>query len=232
MTLDGVERQLTDEDLLICDLEGPVALAGLMGGQGTEVSEATTDVLLESASFTRTGIIRTARRLELHSEASHRFERGTDPEGVGRAARRCAALIARWTGARVLAGVAEAGGPPERRTVSMRASRATTLLGYPVGPTDAAAVFETLRMTHRADADLVEVEIPGYRVDIEREVDLIEEVVRIQGYEGVGATLPRSRQPGGCRTPTRSPAASVTRSSAPDSARPSRFPSSPKTTSP
>jgi phenylalanyl-tRNA synthetase beta chain len=197
VTLDGVERQLSDEDLLICDLDGPVALAGLMGGQGTEVSEATTDVLLESAYFTRTGIIRTARRLELHSEASHRFERGTDPEGVGRAARRCAALIARWTGARVLAGEAQAGGPPERRTVSMRASRATTLLGYPVGPADAAAVFERLRMTHREEADLVEVEIPGSRVDIEREVDLIEEVVRIQGYEGVGATIPRSRQPGG-----------------------------------
>jgi phenylalanyl-tRNA synthetase beta chain len=197
VTLDGVERHLTEEDLLICDLEGPVALAGVMGGQGSEVTDATTDLLLESAYFTRTGIIRTARRLELHSEASHRFERGTDPEGVGRAARRCAALIARWTGARVLAGAAQAGGPPERRTVSMRAPRASSLLGYPVGPADAAAVFDALRMTHREDADLVEVEVPGYRVDIEREVDLIEEVVRIQGYEGVGATIPRSRQPGG-----------------------------------
>ena len=83
MTLDGVERELSEEDLLICDLEGPVAIAGIMGGQTSEVSESTTDVLLESASFTRTGVIRTARRLELHSEASHRFERGTDPEGVG-----------------------------------------------------------------------------------------------------------------------------------------------------
>jgi phenylalanyl-tRNA synthetase beta chain len=197
VTLDGIERHLTEEDLLICDLGGPVALAGVMGGQGSEVSEATTDLLLESAYFTRTGIIRTARRLELHSEASHRFERGTDPEGSERAARRCAALIARWTGARVLAGAAQAGGPPERPTVSMRASRATTLLGYAVEPADAAAVFDTLRMTHREDADLVQVEIPGYRVDIEREVDLIEEVVRVQGYEGVDATIPRSRQPGG-----------------------------------
>jgi phenylalanyl-tRNA synthetase beta chain len=197
VTLDGVERHLTKEDLLICDLEGPVALAGVMGGQGSEVTDATTDLLLESASFTRTGIIRTARRLELHSEASHRFERGTDPEGVGRAAGRCAALIARWTGARVLAGVAQAGSPPERRTVSMRASRASTLLGYPVALADAAVVFDALRMTHREDADLVEVEVPGYRVDIEHEVDLIEEVLRIQGYEGIGATIPRSRQPGG-----------------------------------
>ena len=196
-TLDGVERELSEEDLLICDLEGPVAIAGIMGGQSSEVSDSTTDVLLESASFTRTGVIRTARRLELHSEASHRFERGTDPEGVERAADRGAALIAQWTGARVLTGVARAGGPPARRWVSMRASRATTLLGYPVTPSDAAAVFEALRMTHREESDVVEVEVPGYRVDIEREVDLIEEVVRIQGYERVGARIPRSPEPGG-----------------------------------
>jgi phenylalanyl-tRNA synthetase beta chain len=201
VTLDGVDRQLTGEDLLICDLEKPVAIAGVMGGQTSEVSEATTDVLLESATFTRTGIIRTTRRLELHSEASHRFERGTDPEGVERAARRCAALIAAWTGARVLAGAAQAGGPPERRNVSMRASRATTLLGYAVTPSDAATVFDALRMTHRESADDVEVEVPGYRVDIEREVDLIEEVVRIQGYERVGATIPRSPEPGGLPEP-------------------------------
>ncbi|HWL89773.1 MAG TPA: phenylalanine--tRNA ligase subunit beta [Actinomycetota bacterium] len=197
VTLDGMERELTAEDLLICDLEKPVALAGIMGGQTSEVSEATTEVLLESAHFTRTGIIRTARRHDLHSEASHRFERGTDPEGVDRAARRCAALIARWTGARVLTGAAQAGGPPERRRISMRASRATALLGYPVTPPDAAAVFDALRMTHREESDVVEVEVPGYRVDIEREVDLIEEVARIQGYERVDATIPRSPDLGG-----------------------------------
>jgi phenylalanyl-tRNA synthetase beta chain len=196
ITLDDVERELTDEDLLICDLEKPVAIAGIMGGQTSEVSDTTTEVLLESAYFTRTGIIRTARRLDLHSEASHRFERGTDPEGVDRAARRGAALIARWTGARVRNGAARAGGPPERRWVSMRASRATALLGYPVTSSDAAVVFDALRMTHREDSDVVEVEVPGYRVDIEREVDLIEEVVRLQGYERVGAAIPRSPEPG------------------------------------
>jgi phenylalanyl-tRNA synthetase beta chain len=133
----------------------------------------------------------------LHSEASHRFERGTDAEGVERGARRGAALIAGWTGARVLTGAAQAGGPPERRHVSMRASRATALLGYPVSPSDAAAVFDALRMTHRESSDVVEVEVPGHRVDLEREVDLIEEVVRIQGYTRVGATIPRSPEPGG-----------------------------------
>ncbi|MGH2679089.1 MAG: phenylalanine--tRNA ligase subunit beta [Actinomycetota bacterium] len=197
VTLDGTERELTAEDLLICDLEGPVALAGIMGGQTSEVSNGTTEVLLEAAHFTRTGIIRTARRLDLHSEASHRFERGTDPEGVDRAARRCAALIAGWTGARALSGAARAGGPPERRWVSMRASRATALLGYPVEPSDAATVFDALRMTHREDGDDIEIEVPAYRVDIDREVDLIEEVARIQGYGRIGATIPRSPHLGG-----------------------------------
>ncbi len=196
-TLDEVEHELTDEDLLICDLAGPVALAGIMGGRTSEVSAATSDVLLESAYFTRTGIIRTARRLGIHSEASHRFERGTDPEGLERAARRCAGLIAAWTGARVLGGAALAGAPPPRTWVSMRAGRASALLGYPVAAAGAAAVFDTLRMAQRTDGDVVEVEVPGYRVDIEREVDLIEEVVRIQGYERVGATIPRSPQRGG-----------------------------------
>ena len=99
-TLDDVERTLTPEDLLICDLEKPVAIGGVMGGATSEVSEATTQVLLESAYFTRTGVLRSARRLDLHSEAAHRFERGTDPEGLERAAARCAGLIAAWAGGR------------------------------------------------------------------------------------------------------------------------------------
>ncbi len=197
-TLDDVERVLTAEDLLICDLERPVAIAGVMGGADAEVSDATSAILLESATFTRTGVLRTARRLDLHSEASHRFERGIDPEGTDRAAVRCSALIAAWSGGRVLRGVAEAGAVPERRWVSIRPSRASALLGYEVTPADAAAVFETLRMTARADgADRLEVEIPGYRVDIEREVDLIEEVARIQGYDRIESTLPTVRQAGG-----------------------------------
>jgi phenylalanyl-tRNA synthetase beta chain len=196
-TLDDVERRLTAEDLLICDTDKPVAIAGVMGGRSSEVSAETTDVLLESAYFARGGVLLTGRRLDLHTEASHRFERGTDPEGVGPAATRGAKLIAEWGGGTVSRGVAEAGGTPPRRTVSMRASRASFLLGYPVAPSEAAEVFETLRMTRRTDGDVVEVEVPGYRTDIDREVDLIEEVVRIQGYDHVGSTLPRAPHAGG-----------------------------------
>lgn len=196
-TLDDVERVLTDRDLLICDVADPVAIAGVMGGRSTEVSSDTENVLLESAYFTRGGVLLTGRRLDLHTEASHRFERGTDPEGVGAAAARGAKLIAEWSGGTVLAGVAEAGATPARRTVSMRAARAGALLGYPVEPQEAAATFETLRMVHRVSGDTIEVEVPGYRTDIDREVDLIEEVVRIQGYDHVGSTLPRAPHAGG-----------------------------------
>ncbi len=200
-TLDDVERVLTHDDLLICDLERPVAIAGVMGGQTSEVSGNTTTVLLESAYFTRGGVLLTARRLDLHTEASHRFERGTDPEGTDPAATRGAKLIAAWAGGEVLAGVAGAGEPPPRRHVAMRATRASAVLGYPVSTDEALAVFGTLGMHATVDADTVEVEVPGYRVDVEREVDLIEEVVRIQGYDHVGSRLPRAARAGGLPAP-------------------------------
>ena len=150
VTLDDVERTLTSEDLLICDLERPVALAGVMGGATSEVSEETRDILLESAYFTRTGVLRTARRLDLHSEASHRFERGADPEGLERAAARCAQLITAWAGGRLLGGVARSGSAPDRSRVAMRPSRASMLLDYEVTAADAGDVFDRLGMAHRA----------------------------------------------------------------------------------
>ncbi len=196
-TLDDVERELTAQDLLICDVGAPVAIAGVMGGQTSEVSPATTNVLLESAYFTRGGVLLTGRRLGVHTEASHRFERGTDPEGVVRSATRGAKLIADWTGGTVLAGAADAGSAPPRVTVAMRPSRATALLGFPVTVADAEDVFDVLGMSTNAGEDRIEVEIAGYRSDLESEVDLIEEVVRIEGYDRVGATLPRAPHAGG-----------------------------------
>jgi phenylalanyl-tRNA synthetase beta chain len=196
-TLDGAERNLDANDLLICDAERPIALAGVMGGETSEVSGDTGDVLLESAYFTRGGVLQTARRLELHSEASHRFERGIDPEGIEIAAARCARLMTIWAGGTVAPGVAAAGEVPDRRWVSMRPSRASKLLGYAVEDADAVAVFDELRLTHRGDDGTVQVEVPGYRTDLEGEVDLIEEVLRVQGYDRVGSSLPRAPHPGG-----------------------------------
>ncbi|HEY3023721.1 MAG TPA: phenylalanine--tRNA ligase subunit beta [Actinomycetota bacterium] len=198
VTLDGVERAFTSDDLLICDTERPVAVAGVMGGAVAEMSESTADVLLESAWFERGGIQRTRRRIGLSTEASMRFERGTNPEAVPLGADRASQLMAEWCGGRVLAGSVEAGGAPERRHVSMRPSRASLVIGYPVSATEAAEAFDRLGMPCEVeDEDLVGVEVPGYRVDIEREVDLIEEVVRVQGYDRVGSTVPPVRQAGG-----------------------------------
>jgi phenylalanyl-tRNA synthetase beta chain len=201
-TLDDVERKLATEDLLICDLERPVAIAGVMGGATSEVSSKTTDVLIEAAYFTRAGILRTARRLDLHTEASHRFERGTDREALDGTAARCAKLMSEWAGGSVLRGTTSMGEVEPRVWASMRPARASALLGYPVGDRDAIDVFERLDMRTRDGEDgAIEVEVPGYRVDIESEVDLIEEVVRIQGYDRVGSALMRSSSAGGMAAP-------------------------------
>ncbi len=197
VTLDGVERTFTDDDLLICDAERPVAVAGVMGGELAEVSEQTSDVLLEAASFERGGVQRTRRRIGLSTEASMRFERGVDPEGAPVGADRACRLMVEWCGARVLRGAIEVGGAPPRRRIELRSSRASALIGYPVSTADAVGVFDRLGITTETVDETTRVEVPGYRVDLEREVDLIEEVVRIQGYERVGSTLPAITRPGG-----------------------------------
>ncbi len=198
VTLDDVERTFTDDDLLICDVERPIGVAGVMGGELAEISQSTTEILLEAASFQREGVQRTRRRLELSTEASMRFERGVDPEAVPVGAGRACRLMQLWCGATVLRGVIEVGGPPQRRRIPVRPSRAGALIGYPVSAADAEAVFDRLGMVHAVAGDgAVGVEVPGYRVDLEREVDLIEEIARIQGYERIGSTLPPVRQAGG-----------------------------------
>jgi phenylalanyl-tRNA synthetase beta chain len=198
VTLDDVERTFSADDLLICDAERPIGVAGVMGGELAELSSSTTDVLLEAASFQREGIQRTRRRLELSTEASVRFERGVDPEAVVGGADRACRLMAEWAGATVLRGALEVGQAPPRRWITMRPSRASALIGYAVSAGEAEEAFDRLGMAHkRGGDDAIRVEAPGYRVDLEREVDLIEEVVRVQGYERVGSTLPAVRQPGG-----------------------------------
>jgi phenylalanyl-tRNA synthetase beta chain len=197
-TLDDVERELTDDDLLICDVERPVAIAGVMGGSSSEVSERTTDVLLESALFEPRGIFRTARRLKLRTEASMRFERGPDPEGVAPAAERATALIVEWAGGTPLDGELDSGEVPERRTVSLRPSRAGALLGMELSGGDVREALGQLRLpVVDQGEDLISVEVPGYRVDLEQEADLVEEVGRMSGYDAVPSTLPGIRQTGG-----------------------------------
>jgi phenylalanyl-tRNA synthetase beta chain len=197
VTLDGIERMFTSDDLLIADVERPVAVAGVMGGAIAEVSASTAEILLESATFERGGVQRTRRRLGLSTEASMRFERGVDPEAPPVGADRACHLMQRWIGASVLAGRIDVGVQPIRRRIGVRPERAAMLLGYPVRTDDVVEVCRRLGFASEVGDGAVEVEVPGYRVDIEREVDLIEEIVRVQGYDRVGSSLPPVRQAGG-----------------------------------
>ncbi|HEY1330149.1 MAG TPA: phenylalanine--tRNA ligase subunit beta [Actinomycetota bacterium] len=198
VTLDDVQRRLTAEDLVIADRAKAVGIAGVMGAAPAEVDDATTDVLLESAYFEPAGIIRTSRRLKLSTEASQRFERGCDPETPGPAAARAARLIAEWAGGRVLGSPIDVGSVPERHRLSIRPSRASFFLAEPVGADEVRGVFDRLGMaSEQTDAGEVEVEVPGYRIDLRREVDLIEEVARIRGYARLPSRVPCIATAGG-----------------------------------
>ncbi len=201
VSLDGVERRLIVEDLVIADREKAVAIAGVVGSADAEVSAGTVDVLLESAHFRPAGVLRTSRRLDLRTEASVRFERGCDPEGVPGAADRAAALMAKWSGGTVLAGSIDVGTPPPRRRVNLRPSRASLIAGHEVSSADAVHALERLGMAVTPGEGLLQVEVPGYRVDLQQEIDIIEEVIRVRGYDLVGSTLPAIRHPGGTPEP-------------------------------
>lgn len=193
-TLDDLERTLDADDLLICDGAGPVAIAGVMGGATSEVSDATARVLLESAHFAPTGVRRTARRLGLHSESSYRFERYVDPNGADRASARAARLMAELGGGRVARGVVDSYPRPARPTrVVIRPERATMLTGVAFDDARIRAILGSIQLDvkpgARADGG-IEVECPTFRADLTREVDLIEELIRHHGFEAVPATLP------------------------------------------
>jgi phenylalanyl-tRNA synthetase beta chain len=196
-TLDEVERTLTGEDLVIADRAKGIAIAGVFGSAAAEVSAATTDVLLESAHFQPGGVLRTARRLGLRTEASTRFERGADPEAVDPAADRAARLITEWAGGTVLAGSVGVGSVPERRVVAMRPARATHVLGYEVTEPEAIEALGRLGMEVQPGGGHVEAVVPSFRWDLRIEEDLIEEVARFQGYDRVPETTPAVRQAGG-----------------------------------
>jgi len=196
-TLDGQIRTLMGSDLVICDGEGPVALAGVMGGGNSEVSQETTDILLESAYFNPTAIRRTSKRLGLHTESSHRFERGTDVDMVPLALDRAAALIAELADGSIASGVVDVY-PEEltRRVVTITASRVSQVLGLEVDADDMRKKLSSIGLNceHQADCcdGVVSVTIPNFRPDLEREIDLIEEVARLIGYDHIPATMPVS----------------------------------------
>jgi len=193
-TLDGVERALATHTLAICDPTGPVALAGVMGGETTEVSDATVTVLLESACFNPASISRTSRALGLVSEASMRFERTVDRAGCVAAADRAAALIAELAGGEVLRGFVDAYPLPlTTRKLTLRRERLAQIVGVGVPDEETADILSRLGCVAQWHADRLEVEVPSFRPDLEREIDLVEEVLRVYGMERIESTLPAGR---------------------------------------
>ncbi|HEX6569751.1 MAG TPA: phenylalanine--tRNA ligase subunit beta [Acidimicrobiales bacterium] len=197
VTLDGVERTFTGDDLLICDAEDrPVGIAGVMGGSETEIDGSTTDVLLEMAWFLPIGIARTSRRLRLRSEASARFEKGTDPEVIDLAHRRFAELVAS-SGARLEAGTVDVRGDlPDRRPVQVRTGRLNRLLGTGLAAADVAALLAPIGFDATVTGDDTDVSIPPWRYDSTSEIDVVEEVARLYGYSTIGTHVPASPHTG------------------------------------
>jgi phenylalanyl-tRNA synthetase beta chain len=196
-TLDGQDRRLEADDLLICDSERPIALAGVMGGEETEVSSATKNILLESAAFDARSVARTARRLDLRSEAARRFERGVDPVILLDASERCAALIASLAGGTVSSEVATGGpGAATPPTISTTASAIDARLGTSLG--DAIGdLLEQVGCKVSASGDDLTVVPPTWRPDISIAEDLSEEVARLHGYEQIPSVVPTGFGPGG-----------------------------------
>lgn len=199
VTIDGEKRSLEPSMLVIADAKRPVAVAGVMGGQATEVSEATRTVLLESAYFDPVTIRRCARRLKLPTESSHRFERGVDPEAVIAASERAASLIAEVSGGTVAEGLIDNYPRPVKRpTVSLKVSRTNAVLGTRLTAEAVSGYLKRLglELMEPEDEELLAFQVPSYRGDLERDVDLMEEVARLHGFEKIQATLPESRSVG------------------------------------
>ncbi|MGB4441569.1 MAG: phenylalanine--tRNA ligase subunit beta [Coriobacteriia bacterium] len=201
-TLDGQDRALTTDALLITDPSGPIALAGVMGGETTEVSATTTDILLEAACFDAATTSRTSRRLGLISEASLRFERGVDPGLADRAADRAAMLIAEVAGGTVAPGIVDVypGKRPALR-LPLRVSRTNDILGTSLTREEMIALLTPLGLEVTAAGDDLDVVVPAFRPDLEREIDLVEEVARLYGLENIPSTRPGGRGRIGGRTP-------------------------------
>ena len=191
-TLDGKDRKLTDEMLMICDGEKPVAVGGVMGGLNSEIEETTQRVLIESAYFSPPNIRKTARTLGLGTDASHRFERGVDPENTVKALDRAAQLMVEVSGGKLISGVIdEHPKKTARHKVTLSVSRTNRFLGTDLSRETMAKLLESIEFkVDIADADTLTVDHPSFRVDIRRPVDLMEEIARLSGYNDIPTTFP------------------------------------------
>ncbi len=191
-TLDGEERNLEPDTLMICDAKGPIAIAGVMGGMNSEVDESTTSILLESACFNAISVRRTARTLKLATEASYRFERGVDPGGCVTAMERAASLLSEIAGGEAAeSGVDYYGGVRPLNSLKLRIGRTANLLGIKLDYDAIADVLTSIGIRCKPkDDNTLWVNPPTFRIDIQREADLVEEVARLVGYNNIPTSLP------------------------------------------
>jgi phenylalanyl-tRNA synthetase beta chain len=195
--LDGEERTLTPDMLVIADAEQPVAMGGIKGGRDSGISEATVNVLLEAAYFDPTSIRQTSKALGISTEASYRFERGADYEMPGLASDRATALIAELCGGEVLAGIIDVKATPNRwEPIQFRPARYEDKTGLAVELNDAARILSALGLSVKTEAERLTASAPSWRHDLAIEEDLIEEVIRIVGYDKLQTTLPGSASAG------------------------------------
>lgn len=198
VTLDGVERKLQQGMLLITDKNQPLAVAGVMGGECSEITPETRRVLLESANFDGASIRKTSRRLGLRSEASSRYEKGLDPELVFLAADRAAELLAKYAGGKVYEGIALSGDYQLKHVViNTSVSFINTLLGLDLSPDKIIDILTDVGLQVEASGEALSVSVPSYRQDIEQDVDLVEEVARIYGLDNIPNTIPRGEMASG-----------------------------------
>lgn len=195
VTLDGVERTLHAEDLVITDERGPIGLAGVMGGADTEIadhaeSEGTTDVVIEAAHFDAVSVARTARRHKLSSEASKRFERGVDPQASSAAAQRTVDLLVLLAGGTAEAGVTEVIAPSAPHTVTVPADHPDKVAGVVYGRETVVRRLQEIGCDVYGQDELI-VTVPSWRPDLGEANDLAEEVIRLEGYENLPSTLPK-----------------------------------------
>jgi phenylalanyl-tRNA synthetase beta chain len=192
--LDNTERELKESMLVIADAKKPVALAGVMGGSNSQVTAATQNILLEAALFLPGSVRKTARSLSISTDSSYRFERGVDPQGVERALNRAAELILETAGGTLATGIVSVLSKPfEPAQVKFRPERCRAILGTAFSDADQMKVLKSLgcSLSEKPGPDGTIATIPGYRVDLVREIDLIEEVARVIGYDKIPLLLPR-----------------------------------------
>ena len=187
VTLDGQERKLSADDLMICDANKPLCIAGVFGGLDSGITEATKRVFIESAWFNPVSIRKTARRHQLSTDASFRFERGTDPDGVVYALKRAAQLIKEVAGGQIVSDVQDVYPEPVKPfDVTISRQRCFNLIGKAIPEDTLQTILSSLEMKVTADnGDEMQLQVPRYRVDVTREADVVEDLLRIYGYDKI-----------------------------------------------